>query len=477
MNALTTLQKKLVYLVIVIGLLIPVVILGRPAEPVASGSGEGSSGGTLARLRVEHQLGEPSLGQVDPASSTMNLLLLGFRGIATSMLWMDAQAQQRDKDWSALRATTDSIILLQPHFLKVWHFQGWNLAYNVSVEWDLVPDRFYWVKEGIKFFKKGTERNKLYPDLYWYTGDTIGKKIGRADESAQYRKFFREDPDTARFKGRPDPELNPAARDNYEVARDWFVVANDTIAINMEHIMAEVLFRQYPTRALMDYAAALQKEGIYDEVAQEPWRKAYEEWTTVYGKTSFDSPGGDIHLEHDPEEWARLVEQDKDLPDTLRPSNWVLKYQDMANYRYWKVRALVESGREETKREAADRKAGAFVEGDPKYWKIADAHRELQEGEALFVQADYAKAEEKLYDGMNKLDVILKRPEYADLNSDDSTIEEALIAQLFWRDCLDLKNEAPDETKGYPLQSTWQANFNRVSSLQDDFQRRKRQVK
>ena len=147
MNNLTSLQRKLVYLGGIVLLLIPIILLGGPPEPApvnptGAGRSEGSPGGYLAQKRVEYGLGESDLGNVDPASSTMNLLLLGFRGIATSMLWMDAQKQQRDKDWAGLRATTESIILLQPHFLKVWHFQGWNLAYNVSAEWDGVADRY-----------------------------------------------------------------------------------------------------------------------------------------------------------------------------------------------------------------------------------------------------------------------------------------------------------------------------------------------
>src|SRR5580692_2007398 len=121
MNNLTSLQRKLMYLGGILLLLIPIIWLGAPPEPAAassaqSGRTEGSSGGKLAQKRVEFSLGESDLGNVDPASSTMNLLLLGFRGIATSMLWMDAQKQQRDKDWAAVRAATESIILLQPHF-------------------------------------------------------------------------------------------------------------------------------------------------------------------------------------------------------------------------------------------------------------------------------------------------------------------------------------------------------------------------
>src|SRR6516165_8520729 len=123
MNNLTSLQRKLVYTGGIVLLLIPIVWLGAPPEPVSANPtgaapSTGSSGGLLAQKRVEFNLGESDLGNVDPASSTMNLLLLGFRGIATNMLWMDAVEQHRNKDWASLRATTESIILLQPHFLK-----------------------------------------------------------------------------------------------------------------------------------------------------------------------------------------------------------------------------------------------------------------------------------------------------------------------------------------------------------------------
>ena len=246
MNTLTSLQRKLVYLCGIIALSIPIVLLGAPAEPASGKNVQGTPGGKLAQLRTEKGLGEGDLGNVDPASSTMNLLLLGFRGIATSMLWMDAQEQQRNKDWAALRATTESIILLQPHFLKVWNFQGWNLAYNVSAEWDAVADRYYWVKEGIKFFQKGCRRNKQYAELFWYTGDTIGKKIGRSDEWAQFRRFYiQADPDTARFKGLPDRDDNPDGIDNYLEARKWFLKSNETVDTyrNEQHIMARYLAR------------------------------------------------------------------------------------------------------------------------------------------------------------------------------------------------------------------------------------------
>jgi hypothetical protein len=460
MNNLTSLQRKLVYLGGILLLLIPIIWLGAPPEPAAanpaqSGRSEGSSGGKLAQKRVEFSLGESDLGNVDPASSTMNLLLLGFRGIATSMLWMDAQKQQRDKDWAGLRATTESIILLQPHFLKVWHFQGWNLAYNVSAEWDGVADRYYWVKEGIKFFKKGRDRNAKYAELYWYVGDTTGKKIGRADESKQYRRYFRADPDVVRFNGGPDPAVNPRSVDNYVEASEQFQRANDTIETygNEQHIMTPFLFRSYPVRAKFDYAAALQRDGNFGEVCQNEWAEAFIDWTTKYGRMEFvvetTNPPVKIHLEVTADELQKMIadEDARHVEPHQRESGWVGRYQDTSNYRYWRTRSRVESEKE-----------------------MADAHREIYEGEQALDRADTTTARRLYLDGMTKFEKKLK--EYSDLKDEDETVEEGLLAIFGWQRAIELDDEEiPDE---FPLKEMWESHVNRRPSVKQEFDRRRR---
>lgn len=459
MNNLTSLQRKLVYLGGIILLLIPIILLGGPPEPAQAGKSEGSPGGVLARKRVEFSLGESDLGNVDPASSTMNLLLLGFRGIATSILWMDAQKQQRDKDWAGLRATTESIILLQPHFLKVWHFQGWNLAYNVSAEWDGVADRYYWVKEGIKFFKKGRDRNARYAELYWYVGDTTGKKIGRADESKQYRRFFRSDPDVARFDGGPDPAVNPRSVDNYVEASEQFQQANDTIDEKYhieQHIMSPYLFRSYPYRAMFDYGTALQRDGNFGEVCQNVWSEAFIDWTTKYGMMKFVidgvSPPVEIRLEVSTDELEEMIKQEvaDKVEEMQRKSYWVGRYQDTSNYRYWRTRSRIESEKE-----------------------MADAHREIYEGEQALDRADTTEARRLYLAGMTKFEKMIK--EYSDLKDEDETVEEGLLAVFGWQRAIELDDEtAPEE---FPLKDMWESHAARRSSVKQEFDRRRRASK
>jgi hypothetical protein len=275
MNKFSSQQRKLIYLGGIVLLFIPIVALGLPKS-------EEQKGGKLARLRTEHYLDETTLGDVPPEGATMNLVLLGMRGVATNVLWLELIHQQKTKNWAEVKATTESIIKLQPHFLKVWQHQGWNLAYNVSAEWDLVADRYYWVKEGIKFYQRGISQNFMYPELDWYLGDTYAKKIGRADERLQFRRFFKDDPNKADFPSGIDPAVNPQGLDNYQVAKERYQKSIDIERRfgHQQHIMAAALYQSYPARADFDYAAALQKgvgpsrmdSGLRQEGIRDPRR-------------------------------------------------------------------------------------------------------------------------------------------------------------------------------------------------------------
>ena len=438
----TSTRRKLIYLGGIILLFIPIIALGLPAAP-SHDVREASPGGKLAQLRLENNLGETSLGNVDPTSATMNLVLLGLRGVATSILWKQAHDEQDVKNWAGLRATTDSIILLQPHFLKVWEFHGWNLAYNVAPEWDAVGDRYYWVKEGIKFKTRGVERNERYPDLYYQTGIVVSQKIGLADERKQYRRFFRDqDPDKATFPNGPDPavkrvpgradgeNLNLNA-DNYEVGREWFKLAvqiNDKYPGHEQHILAAPLFRAQPTRTLSDYAIALQDEGIFEERTRRAWADAFEEWTTKYGKEEFPvlENSTPLHMELTPAEAQELSK----TPAGRQTIEWIIRYQDIVNYRYWRQRCLAEQ--------------------EP---LTTEAHRDLYNGREKYFESHFGEATRFLLSGMAKLETMLKK--HPEMYGDDSFTEEGLVAQVFWRSILKVEGErVPDK---YPLQRMWES--------------------
>jgi hypothetical protein len=477
MTNMTSKQRKVVYLVAILVLLAPIIHLGMPS------SGEAESGGRLAQLRVEYELGESTLGNIDPSSAAMNLVLLGLRGIATDLLWINALEEQKTKNWAQLRTTIDSIIMLQPHYMKVWQFQGWNLAYNVSAEWDAVADRYYWVKEGAKFMDKGIKQNEKIPELYWESGRIYSQKIGRADEWRQFRRYFLVDPDP-KYDNGVDQAINPEGKDNYLVAKGVFHAANAREDFRVQHIMMRALFRSYPYRSQLEYADALQREGIFDTVTQLAWKQGFDEWTGLYGKEEWMSPGGWVILEAQREDVLRLATRDvqqyaeeeygltievnadgtkveiiddegspeikkkieEELKDRIKlKEHWVNRYQDTTNYRYWKIRAQSEAEQ-----------------------VTVEAHRELFQGDVLFKQGKLDEAKATLMSGMAKFQKMLIK--YPALQIEDLTIEEGLNAVLLWQYIHQLQQTKPPAN--FALKPLWDQHENRVPSLDASFRSR-----
>ncbi len=362
MNNLTSGQRKLVYGFGIIVLMGCMIMLGQPSD------GAPGSGGHVSDLREKYDLGEATLGNVDPASSTMNLVLLGFRGIAASILWSDAEHYRMTKNWSQLQQSADSITLLQPHFKKVWEYQAWNLGFNVSAECDAVEDRFYWVKQGAKYLKRGTDRNTKFPELYFECGRFFGQKIGRADEKEQFRKFFVNDPDKSRWKEKGDGDINPDNKDNYLVARDWYIKANESLESGEleQHKMDTPLFLAYPYHSLMDYAAAREDDGNFDSLAKTAWADAYLQWTNEFGRKVFAAAGNGtrISLEGTEEDLKKLGLEDGQ--DSKTKLQWQDRYRSTTNYNYWKDRCKAEQQQDmlDARRDFYDGKKAFKEEGD-----------------------------------------------------------------------------------------------------------------
>lgn len=449
MSQLSVQQRKMVYAGFAVLLIIPIVLLGGPANETPG------SGWWLAQKRYDYELGEASLGNVDPTSSAMNLVLLGFRGVAASMLWQQAEHHKERKNFDQLQESVDSIILLQPHFKTVWEFQAWNLAFNVSAECDAVEDRYYWVKRGAKFLQGGTERNKKIPELFFETGRFYGQKIGRADEREVFREFFVSDPDEETWKGGPDLDINPDGKDNYLVARDWYAQSNEVLEEDgvEQHKMDLALFIAYPYRSLMDYAVNLQSDGLdadldamsteerinaYEEWAEGPrstWEQAYDEWTGLYGtKEIMTAGGGLVVLEPDTEKLKDLAEAEGvTLADK---QHWQRQYHKITNYPYWKQRCDIE------KRVDTARAKYYIVEG-------RRLHRDVQ---------DFENSKVFLEKGMGLLEGVIdlyQRPDGTNalLSDEMDLVEEAIKAVLVYQQVLEFLGEPQPEQM--PLSKIW----------------------
>ena len=264
--------RKICYLV-AIGLLLPLLYwLGHPAA-VSSETSKGSPGGKLAQIRHEQKLSQALLGQIDPTSETIKLATFGLRPIAANILWAKAIDYKMKKDWTKLSATLNQLTKVQPHFIDVWRFQGWNLAYNCSAEFDDYRERYRWVLKGIDFLKLGLTYNEHEPRLFKDVGWVISQKIGRADEHEQFRKLFREDDD---FHGaRPKEE-----RDNWLVGKTWYRKAEKIVDTEDVTVIGDspLIFRSKAPMCQMNYSEALEEDGTFGEKARTAWENASREW-------------------------------------------------------------------------------------------------------------------------------------------------------------------------------------------------------
>ncbi len=268
--------RRIAYMVAIVLLLLLLVVLGQPATSDI-GETKGSEGGLLARLRKEQGFSESDLGEIDPAGETIKLATLGLRGVAANILWEKANTYKMKKDWTNLSATLQQIAKIEPHFVKVWRYQGWNLSYNVSAEFDDYRERYRWVIRGIDYLNEGMRYNRTDPMLVWDVGWFISQKIGRADESKQFRRMFREDED---FFLRYNDARPKEDRDNWLVGMDWYVLSENMVDRGADlKKSTPVIFYSNRPMCLMNFAEAQEGDGVFGEKALVAWQRAGEHWS------------------------------------------------------------------------------------------------------------------------------------------------------------------------------------------------------
>lgn len=293
MTPQTAFRRKIGYVVAIAALLALLSFLGRPATR-GSKTEKGSPGGLLAQARDHNGLSQAQLGEIDPTSETIKLATLGMRGVATIFLWEQANEYKKKKDWTNLSAVLEQIARLQPNFISVWEFQSWNLAYNVSVEFDDFRQRYHWVIRGIKFLEKGIRYNQMEPKLLWDMGWTISQKIGKSDEKKQFRRLFKQDDDFhdwlpyhLQYHGRD-------SRDNWLIGQQCYREAERLVDEEGASIggKSPVVFRSEAPMCQMNYAGAIEEEGTFGKVAQDAWKKAGELWQQ-FGALEIPTSGGE----------------------------------------------------------------------------------------------------------------------------------------------------------------------------------------
>ncbi len=155
-----------------------------------------------------HDTTTTPLFQYDPAESVPLLLMGGLRGIAVDFLWARAITRHDEKKYYEFLTINNLIARLQPNFPAVWIFQSWNMAYNISREWDSPQNKWKWIYAGLEFAKKGAVKNPNNGDLFFELGYMYVHLFN--EQYFKYADYYRTQ---LKEKG---------GEDNYESAIQWF---------------------------------------------------------------------------------------------------------------------------------------------------------------------------------------------------------------------------------------------------------------
>src|SRR5580693_207164 len=130
-------------------------------------------------------ISEP-LQDAPPLLALTTQALGGFRGLISNFLWMRANNLQINDQYFEAAQLANWITDLEPHFTQVWVYEGWNMAYNISVKFKDPSDRWRWVQNGISLLRdRGLLYNPndilIYRELAWFYQHKMGQNLDDAN--------------------------------------------------------------------------------------------------------------------------------------------------------------------------------------------------------------------------------------------------------------------------------------------------------
>jgi len=161
------------------------LILLLLAAAMLSGSGQLQKSLNRDRAKLGLTISEP-LQNAPPLLAFTTVALGGFRGLISNFLWIRSNDLQLDDKYFEASQLADWITDLEPHFAQVWVYQGWNMAYNISVKFKDFPDRWRWVERGIELLRdSGLRYNPneilIYRELAWFFQHKMGANLDDAN--------------------------------------------------------------------------------------------------------------------------------------------------------------------------------------------------------------------------------------------------------------------------------------------------------
>src|SRR5436190_19212233 len=151
--------------------------------------------------------GEPLGNTAPPVLVFTTVALGGFRGLIANALWIRASDLQEEDKYFEMVQLADWITKLQPHFTTVWVHQAWNMAYNISIKFNDMNDRWLWVLRGIELLRdRGLRFNPkeplIYRELAWFFQHKLGQNLDDGHE--YYKHIWAEEMQKVLGAGRPN---------------------------------------------------------------------------------------------------------------------------------------------------------------------------------------------------------------------------------------------------------------------------------
>jgi len=124
----------------------------------------------------------------DLPAQAVTLILGGFRGPYVVWLWIRVEEEKQSKLYFDLIDRYTKIAALQSDYPQIWVFHMWNMAWNVSVQWQSPERKYQWIRRAIEFGTEGYRRNPRSAEIMAEIGRIYSEKLGRSQESPYYRR-------------------------------------------------------------------------------------------------------------------------------------------------------------------------------------------------------------------------------------------------------------------------------------------------
>jgi hypothetical protein len=154
------------------------------------------AGSSLLQKSLDHDRATLGLTISEPLEDAPPVLALttqalgGFRGLISNFLWMRADTLQMNDQYFEAAQLANWITDLEPHYSQVWAYEGWNMAWNISVKFKDFNDRWRWITNGMVLLRdRGLQYNPdntiLYQQLAWIYQNKMGEYL---DDANNYYK-------------------------------------------------------------------------------------------------------------------------------------------------------------------------------------------------------------------------------------------------------------------------------------------------